>query len=71
MYPVSLLGGVFAGDCGTDTDHAVQVIGADLEKGYWIVRNSWGSQWGVDGYAYVQMGGKDVYFCTRRMLPVD
>ena len=50
-------GGVFAEDCGTNTDHAVQIIGVDTEKGYWIVRNSWGSQWGVDGYAYVKMNG--------------
>lgn len=50
-------GGVFAEDCGSNVDHAVQIIGADTEKGYWIVRNSWGSQWGVDGYAYVKMNG--------------
>jgi hypothetical protein len=50
-------GGVFAEDCGSNVDHAVQIIGVDTEKGYWIVRNSWGSQWGVNGYAYVKMNG--------------
>ena len=39
---------IHASDCGTDLDHAVQVVG--YEEGYWIVRNSWGEQWGEDGY---------------------
>lgn len=42
-------GGIIrANDCGTDRDHAVQLVG--YEDGYWIVRNSWGEQWGEDGY---------------------
>jgi len=45
-------------DCGTDLDHCVQMIGYANDKGnYWIVRNSWGNDWGVDGYIYLQMGG--------------
>ena len=34
--------------------HSVQVTGVDLGKGYWKVRNSWGSDWGEDGYIYLQ-----------------
>lgn len=33
-----------------DIDHEVAVIGWDDREGVWIVRNSWGPGWGIDGY---------------------
>jgi len=35
-----------------DLDHGVAVIGYGVDKGenYWLVRNSWGTDWGIAGY---------------------
>jgi len=40
-------------------DHCVQAVGyesIDTDEGYWIVKNSWASDWGEDGYIYLAYG---------------
>jgi cathepsin L len=38
--------------CGTTIDHAVVVIGYGTEGGkdYWLLKNSWGTSWGEQGF---------------------
>lgn len=44
--------------CGTTVNHCVQAVGVDvdMEEGYWKIRNSWGTNWGEDGFIRISYG---------------
>jgi len=49
-------GGVITHGCGDSLDHCVQIVGWDSDSNtpYWIVRNSWGTDWGLNGFLWVE-----------------
>ena len=67
------MGGIIQHHCGSVVNHAVTVVGYNLERRfsnfpdlqcfifadnppYYIVRNSWGTDFGHEGYVYVEYG---------------
>jgi len=44
-----------------DIDHVVQLVGYGVDPSlgsYWLIRNSWGSSWGEDGYIRLARNSK-------------
>lgn len=59
--------------CGTTLDHGVLVVGYGTENGqdYWLVKNSWGASWGLNGYVKIARSSStnDAGICGIAMDP--
>ncbi|KAK8931006.1 Cysteine proteinase 2 [Platanthera zijinensis] len=68
--------GVFSSDiCGNtpmDVNHAVLAVGYGVEDGisYWLIKNSWGEDWGDSGYFKMESGKNMCGVATCASYPV-
>ena len=67
-------GGVITStSCGTKLDHGVLIVGYGVENGikYWLVKNSWSSSWGDNGYVKIQRSDStnDAGICGIALQP--
>jgi C1A family cysteine protease len=60
----SYSGGILK-SCSGSVDHCVQAVGYNIPttESYWIVRNSWGTGWGIKGYIYLDMTADNGDIC--------
>jgi len=56
-------GGIYCDDTGAmEITHDISIVGYGVEEGqkYWLVRNSWGTHWGEDGFFRVCRGVNNI-----------
>jgi len=64
-YFQAYTGGVFsATDSTSECDHAVMLVGWDDARGAWLLKNSWGPSWGVDGFMWIRYGANSVGYAA-------
>eukprot|EP01025_Chloroclados_australasicus_P026506 TRINITY_DN2636_c0_g1_i1.p1 TRINITY_DN2636_c0_g1~~TRINITY_DN2636_c0_g1_i1.p1 ORF type:complete len:371 (-),score=29.40 TRINITY_DN2636_c0_g1_i1:232-1308(-) len=53
--------GVYDGNCKYSLDHAAALVGYGTKNGkdYYLLKNSWGRNWGQDGYMYIARNYSD------------
>ena len=68
-------GGIYKpSKCGTkdqDLDHGVLVIGYGTSPvNYWLIKNSWGGDWGMEGYFKIGTANNECGICTSSVYPI-
>ena len=67
-------GGIFSGGCkkgflfpkDCDLDHVVAAEGYSIQgEGYWLIRNSWGPNWGEGGYIRLSRKNDNTTFTDK------
>jgi C1A family cysteine protease len=53
-------GGVFDEGAAGRINHAIAIVGWDDARSAWHVRNSWGPDWGEDGYIWIRYGSNSI-----------
>lgn len=53
-------GGVFNEKNLSTVNHVVLLVGWDDDKEAWLIKNSWGEEWGENGFAWIKYGSNNI-----------
>ncbi|XP_031109821.1 cysteine proteinase 3-like isoform X2 [Ipomoea triloba] len=72
LYKSGVYISTICGNTSMDLNHAVLAVGYGVENGvqYWLLKNSWGDQWGENGYFKMQMGKNMCGIATCASYPI-
>jgi cathepsin H len=72
LYKDGVFTSTTCGNSPMDVNHAVLAVGYGTENGvpYWLIKNSWGADWGADGYFKMEMGKNMCGVATCASYPV-
>ncbi len=51
-----------------DINHAINIIGWDDTKKAWLIKNSWSTNWGEQGYMWIEYGSNNIGFGTMWVM---
>jgi hypothetical protein len=68
-YFQAYTGGIFTDPVPCrQVNHAIVLVGWDDAGGYWILRNSWGTSWGEQGYMRIAYGTSQVGYAANYVV---
>ena len=69
---IAYSGGTFDEKSNTMVNHAIVLVGWDDDRHAWLLRNSWGTNWGEDGYMWIDYDSNSVgQYAAWAMVEAD
>jgi PKD repeat protein len=68
-YFQAYTGGIFSNTASYQPNHAIVLVGWNDTGGYWILKNSWGTSWGENGYMRIEYAANNVGYAAAYGVP--
>lgn len=59
-YTNGVFGDMNSNYSNPSSNHAVLIVGWDDSKGAWLIKNSWGTGWGMNGYMWIKYNKNNI-----------